>query len=171
MSRELNCGSTSSIFQCILKSDNSLHKPGFVKTQSLRTVVSFSTLTFLSQVVLNLFSTKTALQSVICKAWSFSSWQTVTHLLKLLPFRLPFSDFVSGGVNRISFIHGIVQSLRFARKFGNPMYVWWIYVSTLAIQTAFNFCFHTIAKKKKNLDRKIFQIFFSTPKIFLFHLM
>ena len=36
-SRELSCGSTSSICQNILKSDNLLHKGGFVKTQSLRT--------------------------------------------------------------------------------------------------------------------------------------
>ena len=37
-SRELSCGSTSSICQGILKSHNLLHKQGFVKTQSLHTV-------------------------------------------------------------------------------------------------------------------------------------
>ena len=42
-SKELSCGSTSSICQGILKSDNLLHKPGFVKTQSLRTVTVDST--------------------------------------------------------------------------------------------------------------------------------
>ena len=40
-SREISCGSTSSICQDILKSDNLLHKRGFVKTQSLRTVSTF----------------------------------------------------------------------------------------------------------------------------------
>ena len=37
-SRGISCGSTSSICQDILKSDNLLHKQGFVKTQSLHTV-------------------------------------------------------------------------------------------------------------------------------------
>ena len=36
--RGLSCGSTSSICQGILKNGNLLHKWGFVKTQSLRTV-------------------------------------------------------------------------------------------------------------------------------------
>ena len=35
----LSCGSTSSICQGVLKSENLLHKRGFVKTQSLRTVI------------------------------------------------------------------------------------------------------------------------------------
>ena len=34
-----SCGSTSSICQDILKSDNLLHKRGFVKTQSLHTAL------------------------------------------------------------------------------------------------------------------------------------
>ena len=39
-SRELSCGSTSSICQGILKSHNLLHKQGFVETQSIRTVIA-----------------------------------------------------------------------------------------------------------------------------------
>ena len=35
--RGLSCGSTSSICEDVLKSDNLLHKQAFVKTQSLRT--------------------------------------------------------------------------------------------------------------------------------------
>ena len=41
-SKRLSCGSTSSICQDILKSDNLLHKQVFVKTQSLRTVIYFT---------------------------------------------------------------------------------------------------------------------------------
>ena len=40
--RQLSCGSISSICQAILKSDNLLHKWGFVDSQSLRTVVKQS---------------------------------------------------------------------------------------------------------------------------------
>ena len=38
-SRGLSCSSTSRLCQYILKSDNLLHKEGFVKTQSLQTVI------------------------------------------------------------------------------------------------------------------------------------
>ena len=46
-SRELSCGSTSSICQGILKSDNLLHKRAFVKTQSLHTVFILVNLDFI----------------------------------------------------------------------------------------------------------------------------